>query len=77
VFSNGAGYPKTRWLLFGGSQDEQAFKDFLRVHQVPTQVWFSAYPQLTARNLENNANIRQGLSGRMDAAAARQWLQRL
>jgi hypothetical protein len=77
VFSNGFGYPKTRWLLFGGAQDEQAFKDFLRVHQVPTQVWFSAYPQLTARNLDNNARIRQGLSGTMDAAAARQWLKRL
>lgn len=77
VFSNGAGYPKTRWLLFGGSRDEQAFKDFLRVHQVPTQVWYAAHPQLTARNLENNAKIRQGLSGEMDAVAAQQWLHRL
>ena len=77
VFSNGVGYPRTRWLLFGGSRDEQAFKDFLRVHQVPTQVWYSAHPQLTASNLENNAKIRQGLSGVMDTVAARQWLQRL
>ena len=36
VFSNGVGYPKTRWLVFGGAKDELAFKDFLRVHQVPT-----------------------------------------
>ena len=31
VFSNGVGYPKVRWLIFGGAKDELAFKDFLRV----------------------------------------------
>jgi hypothetical protein len=77
VFSNGVGYPRTNWLLFDGARDEQAFKDFLRIHQVPTQVWYSAYPQLTARNLENNAAIRQGLVGKMGADAAQKWLRRL
>ncbi len=77
VFSNGVGYPRTNWLLFDGARDEQAFKDFLRIHQVPTQVWYSAYPQLTARNLENNAAIRQGLVGEMGADAAQKWLRRL
>lgn len=77
VFSNGVGYPKTRWLLLDGARDERAFKDYLRVHQVPTAVWYSAYPQLTARNLGNNAEIRRGLSGEMDAAAAERWLRRL
>ena len=43
VFSNGVGYPKTRWLVFGGAKDELAFKDYLRLHQVPTGVWYSAY----------------------------------
>ena len=30
VFSNGVGYPRTRWLVFGGARDELAFKDYLR-----------------------------------------------
>ena len=65
AFSNGYGYPKTRWLFFDGARDELAFKQFLRSHQHPTEVWFSAYPNLTARNIENNAQIRAGLYGRM------------
>ena len=45
AFSNGYGFPKTRWLFFDGARDELAFKQFLRSHQHPTEVWFSAYPQ--------------------------------
>ena len=32
------------FLLSGGAKDEQAFKNYLRRHQVPTQVWYKAYP---------------------------------
>ena len=63
VFSNGVGYPKTRWLVFGGAKHELAFKDFLRVHQVPTRVWYSAYGDLTALNIAQNERIRAGLRG--------------
>ena len=44
VFSNGDGYPKTSWLIFGGASREQEFKVFLRSHQIPTPIWYSAYP---------------------------------
>jgi hypothetical protein len=77
VFSNGLGYPRTRWLLLGGSRDEVAFKDYLRAHQEPVHVWYSAYPDLTARNLRTNAQIRAGLSGDMDAEQAAAWLRLL
>ena len=77
VFSNGVGFPRTTLLLFGGARDEQAFKDYLRCHQMPTQVWFSAYGDLTAINIENNALIRAGLCGDMPASEAQTWLQRL
>jgi hypothetical protein len=77
VFSNGVGYPKTRWLIFGGAKNEQAFKDHLRVHQTRTDVWYAAYPALTALNIENNAQIRAGLSGDMSAEEAQTWLSRL
>jgi hypothetical protein len=77
VFSNGIGYPKTRWLLFGGAKDEQAFKDYLRVHQIRTDVWYAAYAGLTAVNIDNNAQIRAGLSGEMSPAEAETWLSRL
>ena len=74
VFSNGYGYPATRWLLWGGARKETAFKNFLRVHQAPTQVWYSAYPWLTALNIANNTAIRAGLRSTGHDA---QWLARL
>jgi hypothetical protein len=75
--SNGVGFPRTRWLIFGGANDEQAYKNYLRNQQVPTQVWYSAYPSLTAVTIANNAAIRAGLSGPDDPAAAEAWARRL
>jgi hypothetical protein len=77
VFSNGVGYPKTTFLLFGGARNELQFKDYLRVHQIPTQVWFAAYGDLTALNIENNARVRAGLFGPQSESETREWLQRL
>jgi hypothetical protein len=77
IFSNGLGYPQTRWLVFGGARYEQDFKDFLRRHQLPTPVWYSAYPQLTARNIERNAQLRAGLRGHMNESKAKAWLSLL
>lgn len=77
VFSNGVGYPRTRWLFFGGARQEEAFKHYLRRRQVPTQVWYSAYPDLTAVNIDNNAYVRAGLHGRMSTEETRAWLRRL
>jgi hypothetical protein len=77
VFSNGFGYPKTRWLVLDGSRDELAFKHYLRRHQVPTHVWHSAYPRLTASNVARNERIRKGLHGEMSREEAAEWLQLL
>jgi hypothetical protein len=77
VFSNGVGYPKTRWLVFGGCRDELAFKGFLRSHQVPTHVWYSAYGGLTALNIKENERIRAGLHGDLSSDDERAWVQSL
>jgi hypothetical protein len=77
VFSNGAGYPKTSWLVHGGARDELAFKDYLRLHQVPTRVWYSAYGQLTALNVAQNERIRAGLYGDLRGEEERAWVQSL
>lgn len=75
VFSNGIGWPRTRFLLLGGASLEQEFKNYLRRHQVPTQVWYKAYPGLTAADLATNTQIREGLQqARMTDAEARRWL---
>jgi hypothetical protein len=73
VFSNGVGYPSTRWLVFGGARDEQRYKAYLRNHQLPS-VWFSAYPTLSARNVDDNSTLRDGLAGTLTEEGARTWL---
>jgi hypothetical protein len=74
VFSNGIGYPKTRWLVADGAKDEQKFKNFLRRHEFQTQVWYNAHAGLTAVDLERNSRIRNGLEARsLSARQAGEW----
>lgn len=75
TFSNGIGYPRTRWLLGDGCRDEQTFKRVLRRHQLPTEVWYSAHPGLTASNKHRNMLIRAGLENHsMTEEQTRAWL---
>ena len=76
IFSNGDGFPRTSFLVCGGIRDEKAYKRFLPTRQVQSRVWYSAYPHLTTKNIANNAEIRQGLSGEMNAEETRTWLAR-
>lgn len=74
-FSNGIGYPRTNWLVLDGCADERKYKEFLRRHTIPTQVWYKAYPGLTAIDLERNTLIRQGLnSSSMSDRELREWI---
>jgi len=66
-------------LLVGkGATDEERFKAWTRAHQIPTQVWYSAYPTLTVANILNNrkicAQLRRGITHEYQA---REWLKRL
>ncbi len=75
IFSNGIGYPRASWLLCDGCKDERKFKEYLRRHQLATQVWYNGYPGLTAVDLERNARIREGLaSTSMSESQAREWI---
>ncbi|HEX7437009.1 MAG TPA: hypothetical protein VF308_09885 [Caldimonas sp.] len=75
LFSNGVGWPRTRWLVHGGSRIEQKFKYYQRRHQVPTQVWYKAYPGLALVELNRNHRIREGLQqATMSDAQALAWL---
>ncbi len=76
VFSNGVAYPRTRWLIKDGAEREQQFKHTLRRHQLPSQVWYKAYPDLTAFDLWRNSRIRAGVEVRQgNEAAVREWLR--
>jgi len=78
VFSNGIGWPRTDWLIKRGARFEQRFKYYQRRHQIPSQVWYKAYPGLTALDLIRNQRIREGLEKTtMSDAQALSWLRLL
>ena len=73
VFSNGQGYPPTRWLIKDGARYAELYKRYLRRHQVPS-VWFAACPNMSARNLDDNAQLRAGLADELSDEEAQSWL---
>ncbi len=75
VFSNGIGYPRTRFLILDGAGNERDYQHYLRRHQLPVQVWYNACPGLTAYDMDRNARIREGLEREtLTDAEIRQWL---
>jgi len=74
VFGNGIGYPRVDWLVQGGCQDGTKYRNYLRRHTLPTQVWYKAYPSLTAIDLERNTRLREGIEKeRLSREKAREW----
>jgi hypothetical protein len=74
-FSGSVAYPTTDWLVAKGAWFEQEFKRYQRHHQIPTDVWYKAYPGLTARDLSRNSRIRNGFEkAAMSDDEIRRWL---
>ena len=77
-FSHGVGWPRTRWLLARGARIENKFKNYQRRHQLPTEVWYKAYPGLTLADLGRNQRIREGLEpAHVTDTQAEAWLRLL
>jgi hypothetical protein len=74
IWTNTVWYPKTRLLLFKGARDEGAFKQWTRAYQVPTQVWYSAYPFSSVTDVLKNARIRELLGSALDEQRSQQLL---
>jgi hypothetical protein len=76
IWSNTMKFPRTKFLFTGGAYDEEHFLAWSRYFQVPTAVWYSAYPHLSIKNIINNSHIRNELFRDLDEREARQFLQR-
>jgi len=77
VWSNTEGFPPTNHLIKSGARYSTWFKAWTRAQQIETQVWYSAYPTISVKNINNNTAIRQGIRKNLDEQAAEEWLQRL
>ena len=77
IFTNTTNFPKTNFMFTGGAYDEEHFLAWSRFTQLPTQVWYSAYPHLSIKNVNNNTLIRQELVKDLSEAQAQLFLKRL
>ena len=62
VWSNTFGFPASRLLFFKGAEDGDPFKRWARRQQIPTRLWYCAYPHVTTARIRINAAIRNGLA---------------
>jgi hypothetical protein len=72
---NPVGFPSARCLIRRGSRDEARFKAYARSSMVPTYVWYSAYPDISAGNIATNMALREGLFAPPDPAGTEAWLR--
>ncbi len=78
TFSHGVGYPRTRWMIKGGAELEQPFKNTLRRHQLPSAVWYYAHQGLTATDMARHARLRYGINHYpTNDEHIRQWLSEI
>jgi hypothetical protein len=77
VWSNTLNFPRTYFLIFGGATDGPRFKAVARDSQIVTNVWYSAYWDLTVQGVDNNSSIREDLLKPLDATAASAFLRRI
>lgn len=76
IWSNTKKFPRTKFLLTGGAYDEEHFLAWSRYYQIPTAVWYCAYPHLSIKNINNNTQIRNDLFRDLSEEDAKKFLQR-
>lgn len=74
AWSHGEGFPPTRFLILDGAADGDRFKRWVRRQQRPSRCWYSRFPELTAKQIRNNAMIEDGLARADNDTDARRWL---
>lgn len=75
IWTNTVGFPETRYLVFDGARDEPRFKAFARSMQVPSLVWYSAYPTLTVQNIDKDSAIREDVLTGLSETDTKNWLK--
>lgn len=77
IWSNTIEFPRTVYWAGAGAADEERFKNWTRKYQVKTDIWYSAYKNLTVKNIIRNHQIRMGLQQDFNASQAADWLKML
>ena len=74
AWSNGIGFPRTRFLVEDGATSGLLFKTWARHSMARSLFWVSAYPDLSVNQIERNCEIAAGLRATsLSDDAARTW----
>jgi hypothetical protein len=76
IWSNTANFPPTRDLILEGAQDIDGFGWFLRINQLPTEVWYAAFRTETTVTIVSTTQIAQQMHGKLDEPQLGAWLRR-
>lgn len=77
IFSNTKVFPKTNFLITGGAYKEEYFLAWSRNSELVTNYWYSAYPDLSIKNVNNNTRIRVQLMKKLSERQAAKFLKLL
>jgi hypothetical protein len=77
IWSNTVGYPLTNMLIARGAQSRGYFKAFVRSHQLATEVWYSAYEDLTMKQIKRNGRVRDELFADLGEGEISAWMRLL
>lgn len=74
AWSCGVGFPPARFLVKDGAAHGFQFKEWARHSMAVSRFWYSAYPDLTADQIERNHRLAEGLrKPSLTGAAAAEW----
>ena len=71
IWNNSVNFPP------GGAQDIVSFRKFVRDHQVPSQMFYCAYPQATIKNILRDRQVSQPLAADFNRETVAHWLELL
>lgn len=77
IFSNTKVFPKTNFLITGGAYEEEYFLAWSRNSELVTNFWYTAYPDLSIKNINNNTRIRVQLMKNLSEHQAVNFLKLL
>ena len=79
IYGAAKGYPRTFFMFGGGSYKIQEFMGWGRLTQVPTPIWYSAYPWYGLQQIVDKSKLRTELfnSGELNDQEIKTMLSRI
>jgi hypothetical protein len=77
IWGNTVEFPPTRFLFWKGAHQIVEFKQWSRDHNLFAHVWYSAYRDITVKNVLNNVTIADKIGKDLDLAETTEWLSLL